>query len=257
MKLDLSCPIEIRGYTLNHTNAKTDAALRLYNLSAHRTTSIEAVAKWHSRASGRTIASPVCIGSLRAPGKSIFEINLSTEHLSDADSLELAFTRISFGDGEPDWRAGEGPFAELEPLPAIPTEELSMLRAVAGSDAVCYPAQTSQTWRCVCGRLNANTHDHCARCHRDHFSAIGHTPDSVRFHYDHLCAEQKPASISDAELAAFNRRYLRRRTQLLRRTALAAVAMLALTAFLVLRTAPAHTAAQVVLPAAETMTLDQ
>ena len=75
---------------------------------------------------------------LHAGGESGFKIDLTTDRLPDADALELLFTRVRFEDGSPDWRSGEGPFAVLEPLPAIDAETLALLRAEAGPDAVCF-----------------------------------------------------------------------------------------------------------------------
>ena len=86
--------------------------------------------------------------------------------------------------------------ADLEPLPAIAPPELDALRDFAGADAVCYPKQTSQIWRCVCGRLNPNDVDTCARCHRSHFAAIACTPDAVRSRAESTPAGQGYASES-------------------------------------------------------------
>ena len=55
--------------------------------------------------------------------------------------LELCFSRVRFADGG-EWRAGAGPFAEMQPLPPIVPGELAALRELAGGDAVCYPKQT-------------------------------------------------------------------------------------------------------------------
>ena len=227
MKLDLSCPIEVRGYLMSRNDGCTEVSVRLYNLSAHRISGFEAVAKWHDSNSGRSLAAPFIAERLRAGGENGFRITLTADHLPDADELELAFTRVHFEDGSPDWIGGDGPFADLEPLPAIDAETLSLLRAEAGADAVCFPEQRAQIWRCVCGRLNSNDDAHCARCHRDRTAALDHTPD--RLH-----KEQDPCIASGDDLAALQADYVRQRSRLLRRTLLACVAILALTVCLVL-----------------------
>ena len=190
MKVDLSCPVEVRGYALSGDGDAMRASVRLYNLTRRRVAWLEGAAGWFS-ASGKRMATPFRADSLRAPGESAFRIALETSRLPDANRLELRFSRVGFDDGD-EWRAGDGPFADLEPLPAIAPAELDALRDFAGADAVCYPKQTSQIWRCVCGRLNPNDVDTCARCHRSHFAAIACTPDAVRSR-----AESTPAGQDD------------------------------------------------------------
>ena len=119
MKLDLSCPIEVRGYSLNPDDRGATAIVRLYNLSARRVASFEAVAKWRSSTADHSVATPFLAERLRAGGENGFTIDLTTDRLPGADSLDLLFTRVCFEDGAPDWRGGDGPFAELTPLPAM------------------------------------------------------------------------------------------------------------------------------------------
>lgn len=227
MKLDLSCPIEVRGYSMRRGDGCAEATVRLYNLSDRRIAAFEAVAKWHDSTSGRSLATPFVAERLRVGGENGFKVDLTTDRLPDADALDLLFTRVRFEDGSPDWRCGDGPFAELEPLPAIDAETLDLLRSEAGSDAVCFPEQRAQIWRCICGRLNPNAAGQCARCHRVRAIALGFTPDSL-----HDSAKQSAAVADD--LAALHADYLRQRKRLFRRTMLASVAVLALTICLVL-----------------------
>ena len=194
MKVDLSCPVEVRGYALSGDDDAMRASVRLYNLTRRRVAWLEGAAGWFS-ASGKRMATPFRADSLRAPGESAFRIALETSRLPDANRLELRFSRVGFDDGD-EWRAGDGPFADLEPLPAIAPAELDALRDFAGADAVCYPKQTSQIWRCVCGRLNPNDVDTCARCHRSHFAAIACTSDAVRSRAESTPAGQGYASES-------------------------------------------------------------
>ena len=178
MKLDLSCPVEVRGYALSEDGGAVRASVRLYNLSQRRVAWIEGAAGWFA-GGARRMATPFCAGSLRAAGESAFRVALETSRLPGANRIELRFLRVGFEDGG-EWRAGDGPFTEMEPLPPIAPDELDALRGVAGADAVCYPKQTSQVWRCVCGRLNPNGAERCARCHRDHFAALACTPEAAR-----------------------------------------------------------------------------
>lgn len=232
MKLDLSCPIELRGYTLSYTETEVCAAVRLYNLSSRRIASFEAVAKWHSSASNRSTAAPFCAERLRAGGENGFKITLTTERMPDADSLDILFTRVSYEDGLDEWRCGEGMIVDVAPLPAIPSDALAELRSIAGVDAVCYPRQDSQVWRCVCGRTNLNSADKCARCHRDHFEALGYTPEAVAKRPRPHPSQEEP--IPQAQLESLHADFVRQRTRLLKRTLAAALALLALAAFCVL-----------------------
>jgi len=233
MKLDLSCPIEMRGYSLTYNDGIAEASVRLYNLTARRIASFEAIAKWRSRQSEKSIAMPFRADQLRAGSQNGFKINLTCSRLSDADQLELVFTAVRFDDGD-SWRAGEGMIVEIEPLESISSADLSALRSIAGEDAVCFSKQDEQIWRCVCGRVNANSSDECARCHRSHRIAAGYTPESVR-----LLSRAAQPPFSEGDAAELHQTYLRQRARLFRRTLATAIAVLALTALLVLSHQPA------------------
>lgn len=241
MKLDLSCPIELRGYTLSYTDSTAEASIRLYNLTNRRIASFEAIAKWRSRTTDRGVAIPFCAERLRAGAENGFKINLTCDRQPDADRLDLVFTAVRFEDGGPDWRAGEGTIVDVSPLEPISSEDLEALRSAAGPDAVCFPKQNRQVWRCVCGRTNALGDDVCARCHRDHLAALDFTPDSVRA--QHVNAAPEASAEHEAELIAdMHASYLSHRSRLLRRTVAMAVVALALTVLLVLNHHPVEAA---------------
>lgn len=241
MKLDLSCPIELRGYTLSYTDSDVQASVRLYNLTNRRIASFEAIAKWRSRSSDRGIAMPFCAERLRAGAENGFRINLSCDRQPDADRLELIFTAVRFEDGGPDWRAGEGTVVDVSPLEPISSANLEALRTAAGPDAVCFPRQERHLWRCVCGRVNAADTETCVRCHRDRADALRHTPEAVRAHQPAFVSDE---SIEDEEelINDMHTRYLRHRGRLLRRTLAMAIAALALTVLLVLNYNPVEAA---------------
>ena len=241
MKLDLSCPIELRGYTLSYTDSEAQASVRLYNLTNRRIASFEAIAKWRSRSTDRGVAMPFCAERLRAGGEKGFRINLSCDRQPDADCLELIFTAVRFEDGSPDWRAGEGRIVDVSPLEPISSETLEALRNAAGPDAVCFPRQDRHIWRCVCGRVNGNDSETCVRCHRDQQTALSHTSETLcnqpsAFVSD-AAAEDEEALISDMRA-----RYFRQRSRVFRRTLAMALAALALTVLLVLNHHPVEAA---------------
>ena len=137
MKIDLSCPIEVRGYALDCTQPIARASVRLYNLTNRRIEGFEAVARWHSRVENRKILCPFSMERLHAGSESMFQIELDNRRLPDADSLEILFNSVRFEDGDREWRAGNVPYTEIGPLPPMGSEELRMLKAAAGEDAVC------------------------------------------------------------------------------------------------------------------------
>lgn len=241
MKLDLSCPIELRGYTLSYTDSAAQASVRLYNLTNRRIASFEAIAKWRSRTTDRGVAMPFCAERLRAGGENGFRINLSCDRQPDADRLDLVFTSVRFEDGGPDWRAGEGKIVEIVPLEAISSEDHAALRSVAGKDAMCFPKQDKQLWRCVCGRVNALDEESCARCHRDRAAVMNCTPEMIRAQQAASAPEESHES-KEALIADMRAQYLRHRARLLRRTVAMAIAVLALTVLLVLKYQPVEAA---------------
>ena len=235
MKLDLSCPVEMRGYSLSYADNAVNASVRLYNLSARRIASFEAIAKWRSRVSGKSIAAPFCAERLRAGGEKGFRIELNCSRLPDADQLELVFTSIRFDDGD-NWRAGEGMIVDIAPLEVISSSDLSALRTIAGDDAVCFPKLDEHIWRCVCGRTNSNAEKECARCHRERRTAIGYTPENVRFLSGAIHPEQPV--YEETEPSELHAAYLRQRARLFRRTLTTAIAALALTVLLAMSYQP-------------------
>lgn len=241
MKLDLSCPIELRGYTLSYTDNAAEASVRLYNLTNRRIASFEAIAKWRSRTTDRGVAMPFCAERLRAGGENGFRISLSCDCQPDSDQLDLVFTSVRFEDGGPDWRAGEGTIVDIAPLESISSADLEALRNAAGPDALCFPKQNRQVWRCVCGRINALDDSLCVRCHRDHLTVLDFTPEKIRSQHV-VSAPEAAGDNEEALIADMHASYLRHRSRLLRRTVAMAIAALALTVLLVLHYQPVEAA---------------
>lgn len=232
MKIDLSCPIEVRGYTLSRSDRGTQAAVRLYNLTNRRIASIEAVARWQCTPENRRIVCPFSMERMNACGGSIFQITLDNNRLPDADSIEILFNTVRFEDGDAEWHAGNGPFAEMSPLPPLNGEERMLLKNIGGEDAVCWPVQNDAVWTCVCGRMNPRGTDVCARCRRSFADAMACTPERAQEQARRAAEAAVPAELLE-------RRFERRRTRLFHRTLLFALAALAVTAFLVVYDQPA------------------
>lgn len=209
MKLDLSCPVEIRGYSLSCENGRSTATIRLYNLESRRVSAIEAAIKWRSALAQKSILCPFDQRNLHARGEDFFEITLSTHHLPDANAIEPIIKAVFFEEGDA-WHASNGPFVEIESLPAISDASLSQLRATVGNDAVRFPVENETTWNCLCGRINSRSTQFCVRCHRSHDDVMVITPDSI----------SSAAEADDHSIEALYGQYVRRRSRTMRRIAL-------------------------------------
>lgn len=168
MKIDLTCPIEIRGYELIcDDRGCVRAYITLNNLSPHAIGRFDAIVCWANSQSGQSAAHPVRAELPDADGRTTFRFSLSTDTVAEADMLELHFTRVRFADGESDWIGGQSEMIDLTELPEIPGSELRMLNAAAGDDAVRFPEKHEKYWICVCGRPNFRHQTVCSRCLRD------------------------------------------------------------------------------------------
>jgi len=246
MKLDLSCPVELRGYALRRSGNETSATARMFNLTAHRIDVIDAVLKWRCSDTGRSLAMPITVDRLRAVGGSTFSLTFTNDRLPDADDVEILISSVRFDDGTDPWRSGNGLIVPLEPLPSISAEELTALRAAAGEDAVCYPEQQELTWRCVCGRPNPADAECCARCRRNRADALRCTPGYVQ----NAAQAGASAALAQEDLNRLRTRFHRQRRSLFRRTMVTALALLALTSLFLQQTqtakAPAASTAMLI-----------
>ena len=167
MKVDLSCPLEMRGYELIHDDAgHTRALVRLSNLSGRRIAALEAVADWSAQASGAAAARPFRAERLAENADGCITLSLSSDSVWGADRLALHFSRVRFVDGSADWRAGSGQVVDVGEAPVLPGEERNILDFLAGPDAQIYAEMGIDTWICVCGRTNERDRKYCVRCGR-------------------------------------------------------------------------------------------
>ena len=167
LKVDLSCPVELRGYELAADDAgNTRANIQLYNLDTHRISAFEAVAYWKDARSGLSAAAPFAVDHLRAEPGSCFSVAMSSGAFAHPDRVELNFSRVRFEDGSREWRCGSGTIVEVpEPTPLSDAEKRALIVA-AGTDAVRFASEDKELWRCVCGRDNPAERAACARCGR-------------------------------------------------------------------------------------------
>lgn len=172
MIVDLSCPIELRGYELlQDDNGNMRAYIRLFNLSEKTVVSYSATTRWYNSLSREDATENITVDEMRVASRSAFKLVHSTQNFMNADHVEMYFSSVSFEDGEV-WTPKDGDLVEIGEQPVLEGEELDLLRAAAGDDAVQFPQVQNKYWRCVCGRINLLETDECVRCGRDRQSVL-------------------------------------------------------------------------------------
>lgn len=242
MKVDLSCPLELRGYELIADDAgHTRANITLFNLARRRVSAIEAVAHWRSSRTGASAAVPLVLDHLRAAPRDYFRFSLPANAAGPVDELELNFTCVRFEDGQREWRAGSGPVVDIAEVQPLAGREQNALLAAAGEDAVCFAETDGGFWRCVCGRVSPPEARRCLRCGRrreelfpalTRAAVLADAPQVLGLaELDDLPLDERRARRQQAEM--LHREYRRTHAALLRRTAaaLAAATLLAVIAF--------------------------
>ena len=229
LRIDLHCPVELTGYELLHDDrGRTRAYLQLFNLSSQRISRLEAVAHFTDE-DGNDQAQSLC-QQLDAGPRKAFTLSAAADALPGATGLWLAFTKLKFESGRPDWIGHPGRLTEIPDLPAPDGRDLNKLMAIAGRDAVCFPRRAGAYWLCVCGRPNACRRKTCLRCGRDREQVLTLcdmaqvlksrpilTPSGDRIELPLM--EGKPPSTQKENAAQLLRRkFLRQRSLLVRRT---------------------------------------
>lgn len=175
MKIDLTCPIEIRGYELTcDEEGSARAYIKMNNLAAHPIARFDAVACWSNSATGQSEAQSFRIDRFHADARAEFDFTLSAFAVPHADTLEIHFSRVRFSDGAADWIGGQTECVSIDELPVLPAAEARLLAETAGEDAVRYPEAHEKHWLCVCGRANFLHQDTCSRCERSKDEVFGH-----------------------------------------------------------------------------------
>ncbi len=167
MIIDLSCPIEMRGYELLHDDTGvTRARIDFFNVSDNTISGYSGIVRWSRDLSGAGANDPIQVDELAIEGGSDFKLALSTTQVPYADRLEFYFTQVHF-DNAPDWKPDDSDLVDIGEQRSLKGEELLRLRNVAGEDAVMFPETQDHFWRCVCGRINPLEAEECARCRRE------------------------------------------------------------------------------------------
>ena len=173
MIIDLSCPVELRGYELLHDDSGAARAyIDLFNVSDDTVSGYTATVRWTRDGTDESVNDYVSVDKIAIPGGGEFRLMLSTAPLRFADRLEMYFSSVSFQDGSV-WKSGEGELVDVGESVPLQGEELDRLRRTAGEDAVMYPETQDDFWRCVCGRINPLSQDECIRCRRERAYVLG------------------------------------------------------------------------------------
>lgn len=166
MIIDLSSPIEFRGYELlSDDNGTTRSYLKLYNITDRTITGYSATVRWSKDSVEDGATDHIDVDGIAIPGSTHFELML-TSSCAGADRIELYFAGVNFEDGGK-WTPKDGALVDVGEQPVLTGKDAQILRETAGEDAIMYPQTQDKFWRCVCGRINLLTESECRRCRRD------------------------------------------------------------------------------------------
>lgn len=204
MIVDLSCPIELRGYELlNDDNGSVRAYIRLFNLSDKHIVAYSATVSWFNALTRARVTESISVDECVIEPESAFKLIHSTKNIARIDHVEMYFAGVTFEDGST-WQPSDGDLIEIGEQKRLAGAELDALKAIAGADAVQYPQVQKDYWRCVCGRVNLLTQDACMRCKRDrgevlkklnakavHAADASHAGEGVKIHKSVYKKEEK------------------------------------------------------------------
>ncbi len=167
MIIDLSSPVELRGYEIMHDDSGAARAyIDLFNVADDTITGYSATVHWKRDETGENANDYIAVDSVAIPGGGLFKLVLSCGAFAFADRLEMYFDRVSFQSGE-EWTPKDGDLVDVGEFRPLEGGELDKLRQEAGEDACMFPEMQDEFWRCVCGRINPLSSEECARCRRE------------------------------------------------------------------------------------------
>ncbi len=226
MHLDLSCPLELLGYDLTHNEQGVRGFVRLWNLSDAPVTGFEAVITWQGENGAADI--PLSSGAIFAPPHDAFVLPIETDSAPSGHWSGLFFVRVDFQSAAL-WHGNPRRLIDVE-MPEKPSKrEMKALRRAAGPDAAVRPLDAGGYWVCACGRANPRKSIGCDRCGRTKRDCLRLSRQLAEV-FDGKAPEGKPANAkrkaaarpaAEGELPfhkALERRYLRQRSLLIRRT---------------------------------------
>lgn len=175
MKIDLTCPIELRNYEIIcDDRGYVRAYITFNNLAPHPIERFEAIACWGNSRTGQSSAQPFWAELLEADARREFRFSLSTAAVPEADVLEIHFQRVRYANDAAEWIGGQAELVDVSELPRESGRALRALSEAAGDDAVRFPEMRSSHWICVCGRCNDLQDAVCSRCLRERSDVFAH-----------------------------------------------------------------------------------
>lgn len=214
MRMDIASPVELMMIEqADFGDGRRQAYLTFLNESPYVITALSGRVTLMDETGAVIEDRRTGFGKLAAPPGRRFTCHLSLDDAPDFVSATMLIEDVLFDGVEP-WALHPLRVKDYEPdlLPDGP--ERAALIAVAGEDAVCYPAQGDGTWTCVCGRFNRLRWSFCRRCRRDRDEVLERfTPERVRA--DHQAriaqAQRKPPRMIVDGAAAKQQRATRER----------------------------------------------
>lgn len=165
MKIDLSCPVELWHFRLP-TREDPRVFLQLFNLSDKTLVSFQASYLCYDEEQALFSRQIERTQSLMAESRHAFEVQTEIEEGERAARMDFIIEKAWFQDGTV-WRKNTRALSEYTDNRLEPSQQLKVLREIAGEDAVGYPGDQGEIWVCVCGRPNENGEECCSRCERD------------------------------------------------------------------------------------------
>ncbi len=165
MKIDLSCPAELRQYELPKEDYPA-CDLKLYNLGEKTINSVEVTVIFLNKEKEELERLVYRAHDLDGRPATVFAVAVPKENAGEAVALEVMIDKIWFDDASV-WRRGKYALSEYTPNNLPNSRSLEMLRFVAGNTAVGFPQKQDGLWICVCGRPNGADERTCVRCHRE------------------------------------------------------------------------------------------
>lgn len=163
LKIDLSCPAELRKYELPRENYPA-CDLMLYNLARKTITSVEVTLSLilQDEKLDRVVYRA---HDLDGRSGTVFAVTVPAGEKTAADRVEVVIDKVWFDDNSI-WRRSKTPMTEYVPNDLPAGKALEFLHFFAGKDAVGYPEEREDLWMCLCGRPNPLGEPVCIRCHR-------------------------------------------------------------------------------------------
>lgn len=165
MKIDLTCPVELRRCQLPNAEYPVCEML-FFNLSDKPVSSMQISFLCCDENKEQIFRAVERLTAKDAPARNIFRLDYAFENAAGIYEMEVAVKKVWFEDGTV-WRSEAGAVSEFAPTPRLEENQMQVMQELAGEDAITYPSDQGAVWVCICGRPNAASEDTCRRCGRD------------------------------------------------------------------------------------------